>query len=101
MPAWAASEVRRHDWRMIIEAGHSISTYNARRWIGDIDVPTAVVCTTEDRGVAPSMQQAIADAIRDASVHSVADGHLACANAGFATPLLTACLDVADRAYRA
>src|SRR5258705_380400 len=24
MPAWAAGEMRRHDWRMIIEAGHSI-----------------------------------------------------------------------------
>ena len=53
LPAWAAAEMRRHDWRMIVEAGHSISTYNAGRWIGEVDVPTAVVCTTEDRGVAP------------------------------------------------
>jgi 3-oxoadipate enol-lactonase len=97
MPAWAASEVRRHDWRMIIEAGHSISTYNARRWIGDVDVPTAVVCTTEDRGVAPTLQRAIAEAISGATVHSLADGHLACANARFAAPLLGACLDVASR----
>src|SRR3712207_8122494 len=43
---WAASEMRRHDWRMICEAGHSISTYSARRWISEIDVPTAVVRTT-------------------------------------------------------
>ncbi len=97
MPAWAASEVRRHDWRMIIEAGHSISTYNARRWIGEVDVPTSVVCTTEDRGVAPSTQLALAAAIPGATVHSVADGHLACASARFATPLLDACLDVAAR----
>jgi 3-oxoadipate enol-lactonase len=100
MPAWAASEMRRHDWRMIIEAGHSISTYNARRWIGEVDVPTAVVCTTEDRGVAPSMQHALADSIPGATVHSVADGHLACANARFAAPLLAACLDVAGRGPR-
>ena len=100
MPAWAASEMRRHDWRMIIEAGHSISTYNARRWIGEVDVPTAVVCTTEDRGVAPSMQHALAESIPDATVHSVADGHLACASARFAAPLLAACLDVAGRGLR-
>jgi 3-oxoadipate enol-lactonase len=97
MPAWAASEVRRHDWRMIIEAGHSISTYSGRRWIGEVDVPTAVVCTTEDRGVAPSMQRGLAEAIPGATVHSVADGHLACASPRFAAPLLDACLDVAAR----
>ncbi len=97
MPAWAASEMRRHDWRMIVEAGHSISTYSARRWISEVDVPTAVVCTTEDRGVAPSLQLALAAAIREATVYSVADGHLACANARFAEPLVAACLDVAAR----
>ena len=97
MPAWAAGEMRRHDWRMIIEAGHSISTYNARRWIGDVDVPTSIVCTSEDRGVAPSMQREIAQAINGATVHSIADGHLACANARFADPLVAACLDVSSR----
>jgi pimeloyl-ACP methyl ester carboxylesterase len=97
MPTWAAGEMRRHDWRMIIEAGHSICTYNARRWIGDVDVPTSIVCTTEDRGVAPSMQLGIAEAIPGASVHSVADGHLACANGRFADPLVAACLDVSAR----
>jgi pimeloyl-ACP methyl ester carboxylesterase len=97
MPGWAASEMRRHDWRMIVEAGHSISTYSARRWIGEVDVPTSIVCTTEDHGVAPSLQLAVATAIRDATVYSVADGHLACANARFAQPLVAACLDVAGR----
>ena len=51
MPAWAAGEMRRHDWRMIIEAGHSICTYNARRWIGDVDVPTSVIMTMRDHVV--------------------------------------------------
>jgi pimeloyl-ACP methyl ester carboxylesterase len=97
MPAWAAGEMRRHDWRMIIEAGHSISTYSARRWITEVDVPTSVVCTTEDRGVAPSLQREIAHAVRGATVHSVSDGHLACANARFAGPLVNACLDVSSR----
>ncbi|HET9727785.1 MAG TPA: alpha/beta fold hydrolase, partial [Acidimicrobiia bacterium] len=97
LPTWAAAEMRRHDWRMIIEAGHSISTYHARRWIGDVDVPTAVVCTTEDRGVPPALQLAAADAIRGATVFPVADGHLACANPRFAIPLVDACQNVAVR----
>src|SRR6478736_1382860 len=36
---WAAAEMRRHDWRMILEAGHSLTTYHAG-WIGEVDVPT-------------------------------------------------------------
>jgi hypothetical protein len=89
--------MRRHDWRMIIEAGHSISTYSAHRWIGEVDVPTAVLCTTEDRGVAPALQLAVAQAIEGATVHSVADGHLACANGRFVEPFVAACRDVAAR----
>jgi pimeloyl-ACP methyl ester carboxylesterase len=99
MPGWAAAEMRRHDYRMIIEAGHSISTYHAGRWIGNVDVPTAVVCTTEDRGVSPALQLATAEAIPRATVHTVADGHLACARPTFAEPLLGACYDVAERAF--
>ncbi|HUI49687.1 MAG TPA: alpha/beta fold hydrolase [Acidimicrobiia bacterium] len=97
MPTWAAAEMRRHDWRMIIEAGHSITTYSARRWIGEVDVPTAILCTTEDHGVAPALQLDLAGAIKNSTVHSLADGHLACANARFAEPLVAACLDVAER----
>lgn len=99
LPTWAAAEMRRHDWRMIVEAGHSISTYSATRWIGEIDVPTAVVCTSEDRGVSPALQLATAAAIPGATVHSIADGHLACATARFAEPLVAACLDVASRRH--
>ena len=74
---------------MIVEAGHSISTYHAGRWIGEVDVPTAVVCTTEDRAVRPDLQLAIADADprRDRAL-DIDDGHLACAQPEFAAPLL-------------
>jgi pimeloyl-ACP methyl ester carboxylesterase len=95
---WPAAEMRRHDWRMLLEAGHSLSTYYAGRWIGEVDVPTAVLCTTEDRGVLPELQLATAEAIPGATVHRVADGHLACANPRFAEPLGRACAEVADRA---
>jgi pimeloyl-ACP methyl ester carboxylesterase len=97
LPAWIADEMRRHDWRNIIEAGHSLSTYHAGRWIGEIDVPTTVVCTTRDRGVRPELQLALADAIPDATVHPIDDGHLACAQRSFAPVLVSACRSVARR----
>jgi pimeloyl-ACP methyl ester carboxylesterase len=96
LPGWAAAEMQRHDWRLITEAGQSLTTYHAH-WIGDVDVPTAIVCTTEDMGVRPSLQLAMADAIRGATVHRVADGHLACANTSIVAPLIAACCDVAGR----
>jgi len=98
LPAWIADEMRRHDWRTIVEAGHSLSTYHAGRWLGEIDVPTAVVCTTRDRGVRPELQLALADAIPGATVHPIDDGHLACAQRSFAPVLLHACDSVARRA---
>lgn len=99
LPTWAAAEMRRHDWRKIVEAGHSLSTYNGR-WISEIDVPTTVVRTMRDRGVQPTLQQEMADAIPGATVVDVDDGHLACAHASYALPLLRACSEVAQRIPR-
>jgi 3-oxoadipate enol-lactonase len=97
LPAWVAAEMRRHDWRMIVEAGQSLSTYYAGRWIGEVDVPTAVLCTTHDRAVQPKLQREMAAAIPGATVHDFEAGHLACRRADFGAPLLGACHDVADR----
>ena len=98
LPAWIADEMRRHDWRNIVEAGHSLSTYHAGRWLGEIDVPTAVVCTTRDHGVRPELQLALADTIPGATVHPIDDGHLACSQRSFAPVLVNACTSVARRA---
>ena len=50
---WAAQEMRRHDMRMVLEAGTAIGTFSSRRWIGGVDVPTTVLITTKDKaGVA-------------------------------------------------
>jgi 3-oxoadipate enol-lactonase len=100
LPQWLADEMRRHDWRAIVEAGQSISTYHASRWIDQVDVPTTVVCTTRDHAVAPDLQLAVADAIPGATVHSIDDGHLACAQPDFARVLKNACVSVAERTGR-
>jgi hypothetical protein len=97
MQSWAAAEMRRHDPRMLLEAGHAIGNYDARSWIGDVDVPTAVLVTTEDKAIRPDDQRRLTEAIDGATEHEVADGHLLCAKPQFAAPLLAACQDVAAR----
>jgi pimeloyl-ACP methyl ester carboxylesterase len=101
LPTWAAAEMRRHDWRMIVEAGHSLGTFHSGRWVNEIDVPTAVVVTTADRAVAPYLQRNMAASIPSASTFDLGDGHIACMKRPFATTLVRACLDVADRVERA
>jgi 3-oxoadipate enol-lactonase len=95
---FAADEMRRHDWRLVMEAGGAIGRYNARRWIGTVDVPTAVVVTALDRAIEPSEQARMAFAIPGATIFRVEDGHVACAGERFTAPFLAACDDVATRA---
>ncbi|MDZ7733319.1 MAG: alpha/beta hydrolase [Acidimicrobiia bacterium] len=92
---WAAAEMRRHSWRTLLEAGHASGNYNASRWIGEVDVPTAVLITTKDRALSPLMQARLAFSIPGAAIHRVDEGHMVCASPGFGAPLVTACLDVA------
>jgi len=94
---WASAEMRRHDPRAVLEAGAAIGNYSAKRWIGEIDVPTSVMVTTADRAIVPEFQMAMAEAIPGATVHEIADGHVACMKAAFAPPLVAACQDVASR----
>jgi pimeloyl-ACP methyl ester carboxylesterase len=94
---WASAEMRRHDWRAVMEAGGALGTYTAKRWLGEVDVPTAVMVTTEDRAIVPDRQLEMAELIPDTTVHEVADGHVACIRPTFADPLVTACRDVTTR----
>ena len=45
---WGFEEVGRHDWAQILEAGREVLRFDSRPWIGDVDVPTAVVVTDDD-----------------------------------------------------
>lgn len=98
--AWAAAEMRRHDWRMVLEAARAVGAYDASRWIDRIDVPTAVMVTTEDRAIPESDQLRLVSALPHATVHRLAEGHVACMKPEFAEPLVSACLDVAARIDR-
>jgi pimeloyl-ACP methyl ester carboxylesterase len=95
---WAADEMRRHDVRMLTEAARSITRFDCRGWIGDIDVPTAVLRTNRDRLVDPARQTELLTGIRGARLVEHDDGHIACARTTFTSPMLSACRDVAWRA---
>ncbi len=96
LPAWAQAEFRRHDLRMVMEAGHSIGTYHAK-WVHEIDVPTAVIVTTQDSLVDPEQQYAMAAAIPNATLVELPLNHLACTDDAFVAPLVNACREVFDR----
>jgi 3-oxoadipate enol-lactonase len=75
---WAIREVSHHDWATIAQAGGTLGTFKARQWLTDIDVPTAVIVTTEDTVVPTRRQQVLAEFIPDVQVHTVAGDHDAC-----------------------
>jgi pimeloyl-ACP methyl ester carboxylesterase len=95
---WAAAEMRRHDWRMVLEAAHAVGTYNSEKWIGEVDVPTAVLVTTEDNAIPPIEQMRLLLAIPHSTMHRIVDGHTVCAKRSFAGPLMAACTAVAEGA---
>jgi len=98
---WARAEFGRHNVRHLIEAGAELGRYDARSWISEIDVPTAVVVTVRDRAMPSRHQLAMAHEIPGASVHRLDAGHLSCMSATFGHSLADACRDVADRARSA
>jgi pimeloyl-ACP methyl ester carboxylesterase len=98
MRQWARAEMQRHSTRMVFEAGVAMSNYNASRWIGRIDVPTAVVVTAKDRAIPALAQLHLALSVPGATIHRIDDGHLVCAKETFGPLLLEACQDVAARA---
>ena len=95
---WAAEEMRRHDVRMLTEAARSITRFDCRSWIREIDVPTTVVRTNRDRLVDPARQTQLFDRIPAARLVEHDDGHFACTRTAFVAPMLGACRDVAWRA---
>ena len=97
---WAMRELRRSDPASLAAAAAALGRFSSHEWIGQVDVPTAVVLTTRDQAVPPQRQQKLADAIPGATVHPVDGDHLVCALGArrFVPVLLDACLDVAGRA---
>jgi 3-oxoadipate enol-lactonase len=72
---WAIREASSHDWRMLLEAGTAIGAFDSTGWIGDVDVPVALVVTMRDRVVSQRRQAMLFDLIPDAVVARVDGDH--------------------------
>ena len=73
---WLASELRRNDSINMVQAGQSLSHFDARTWASSLGKPAASLVTTGDRLVTPRRQRALADALNAFVVEVPAD-HLA------------------------
>jgi 3-oxoadipate enol-lactonase len=93
---WAVAEWERNDPAALVHAGLALGRFDSTEWIGDIDVPTAVVVTTLDATVSPRRQLRMAQSIPGAEWFSVAGDHRACAEqpAEFVPALVAACRSV-------
>jgi 3-oxoadipate enol-lactonase len=40
---WAGAEMRRHDARMVTEALAAVTSFDSRKWLSEVDVPTTLV----------------------------------------------------------
>jgi 3-oxoadipate enol-lactonase len=93
---WARAQLSRTTLVTAVSAIQAVCEFTSDGWIGQVDVPAAVVVTTRDRIVPVSRQLRLARAIPGASVHQVAAGHGMCVNAPqmFARTLIEACSGV-------
>jgi 3-oxoadipate enol-lactonase len=94
---WARAQLSRTTLAAAVSAVQAVCEFSSDGWIGEVDVPAAVVVTTRDRIVPASRQLRLAAAIPGASVHKVAADHGACISAPqlFTPALLEACWGVA------
>jgi pimeloyl-ACP methyl ester carboxylesterase len=93
---WARTQLRRTTLASAVSAIQAACQFSSDGWIGQVDVPTAVVVTTRDRIVPASRQLRLARAIPGASVHEIDADHAVCITAPetYARTLLTACWSV-------
>jgi hypothetical protein len=78
---WAMEELRRVSPTVALQAMSALGRFSSHEWIGEVNVPTAVVVTTKD------------------TIHPVHAGHAACVLAyrRFVPGLVDACDSVAGR----
>ena len=93
----ALEHMRRTPLSTALAAMEAVCDFTSHRWIGGVDVPTAVLLTGQDRVVPPSRQWRLARAVPGAAVVEVDGGHGVFLDAPgrFAAALTRACLAVA------
>jgi 3-oxoadipate enol-lactonase len=96
---WALAELRSTSPWAVAQAIAALGRHHSRPWLGQIDVPTAVVVTRHDHVIAPARQLAVARAIPGATIHDIDAGHAACAleTETFVPAFIEACATVNAR----
>lgn len=72
---WFRQELLRSDPASLLRIGAALGRFRSNAWIGEVDVPTAVIVTTKDRTVPTRRQRGLAAAIPGARVYEVAGPH--------------------------
>lgn len=72
---WMRSELVRVSPAGLLSSMRSVGRFRSNRWIGDVDVPSAVVITTRDRTVPSRNQRKLAAALPDAHRFEVEGPH--------------------------
>ncbi len=100
---WRWSEFRRNDPVTLIEAAQALGHFTSHDWIGEVDVPTAIVVTRDDRLVPARRQRKLAAAVSGATVYEVDGDHPVGVHdpLRFAPVLLEACLERSANRERA
>lgn len=60
-PGWVRSEVLRNDPVAMLEAGASLGSFDSVGWVGELEMPVAVVVTARDRVIPADSQYRLAD----------------------------------------
>lgn len=72
---WMRSELKRVSPAALLSSMRSVGRFRSNRWIGSVDVPTAVIVTARDRTVPARRQRSLAAAIDGAAVFEVDGPH--------------------------
>lgn len=73
--AWYRQELLRGDPPSLLRIGAALGRFRSNPWIGEVDVPSAAVITTQDRTVPARRQRGLADAIPGCRTYEVAGPH--------------------------
>ncbi|QCQ90853.1 alpha/beta fold hydrolase [Rhodococcus sp. SGAir0479] len=100
--AWAYTQFRETSYGAICRATAEIGKFDSTAWVGDIDVPTAVVVPARDLIIPPRRQRWLGRQITGAATYEVDGGHLSCVMnaAAFTEGLSAASASVLARAQR-
>jgi 3-oxoadipate enol-lactonase len=88
--------VRHNNHRALTAAGHELSHYDAREWVGSLGIPVSCVITSKDHMVPRGAQLELAE-LTGAVVFEMGHGHGFCTHGEFGEAVVQACDSVLAR----